>query len=59
MTENNPYLRRLDSIKEARKKFEESEWRLTFLRPVSATKPPEPTDEQLILWNQQLSQHSN
>lgn len=56
MNETNPYLKRLDLIKQAREKFEESEWRLNFLRSLEPTPLPKPSDEELLKWNQTLPQ---
>ena len=54
MNETNPYLKRLDLLKEARQKFDESEWRLDFLRAIEPTPTPDPTNEQLLSWHQTL-----
>jgi len=56
---DNPYLKRLDELELARTKWQESEWRLSFLRPVSPTQPQQLTDEQLLTWNRQYSANSN
>jgi len=48
--ESNPYLRKLDQINEARKKWAESEWFLNLLCTETGLKPPTPTDEQLLQW---------
>jgi len=45
--ETNPYLRKLDQIQAAQRKYNESEWRLFFLRTLSAEPPPQPTDEEI------------
>ena len=52
MTETNPYLKRLDQLKEARQNFDESEWRLSFLRTIEAEQPKPPTEQEIILWHQ-------
>ena len=52
MTEHNPYLKRLDQLEEARKKFDESEWRLSFLRTIEPTPTPQPTEQELLQWHQ-------
>jgi hypothetical protein len=44
---------RLDQLEKARKLWQESEWRLSFLRTESGTAPPEVTDEEILLWYQQ------
>lgn len=46
-TGNNPYLRKLDQIQAAQKQFDESEWRLFFLRTQSAAPTPKPDDQDL------------
>ncbi len=43
----NPYIKRLDELEAAKEKFNESEWRLFFLRTLSAEPPPQPTDEEI------------
>ena len=52
MNETNPYLKRLDLLNEARKRFAESEWRLEFLRTIEPAPQPQPTEEELIKWHQ-------
>ena len=52
MTETNPYIRRLDQLKEARQNFDESEWRLSFLRTIEAEAPKPLTEQEIILWHQ-------
>ena len=55
MTETNPYLKRLDQLKEARQNFDESEWRLSFLRTIEAEAPKPPTEQEIILWSARLN----
>jgi len=52
--ENNPYLRRLEAIDEAKKKWSESEWLLTFLRSETGVKQRTLTDEEILQWEQKL-----
>jgi len=42
-----------DQLHEARTQYRELEWRLNFLRTLSASKDPEPTNEEIIKWHQQ------
>ena len=51
-TESNPYLRKQAQVQEARKRFDESEWRLSFLRSIEPEKPSSPTPDQLLSWQQ-------
>ena len=62
MNHINPYQRNQDQTEAAQKQFNESEWRLAFLRTKSAEPNPEPTKEQIcktftqthspqLLWN--------
>ena len=51
-TESNPYFRKQAQIAEARKRFDESEWRLGFLRVIEPEKPSSPTPDQLLIWQQ-------
>ena len=51
---DTPYTKRLDQIQEARKRFNESEWRLGFLRAIEPERPQPPTPDQLLEWNQKL-----
>ncbi len=51
---DTPYTRRLDQIQEARKRFNESEWRLSFLRCIEPEHSQPPTPDQLLEWNQKL-----
>jgi hypothetical protein len=48
--ETNPHLQRLDQLQAARKQYQELNWRLTFLRTLSAEPDPEPNEEELIKW---------
>ena len=50
---DNPYLKRLDELEKARKLWQESEWRLNFLRTQTGTPPPEPTEQEILQWYQQ------
>ena len=56
MNDINPYLKRLDQLQEARRKFDESEWRLSFLRLIEPEPAKQPTDQEILLWYQA---HSN
>ena len=53
-TESNPYLRKQAQVQEARKKHDESEWRLSFLRAIEPEQPQPPDPNQLLEWNQKL-----
>jgi hypothetical protein len=44
---------RLEQLEVARKLFQESEWRLNFLRTETGTPTPEPTEEEVLKWYQQ------
>ena len=48
---------RLDELEKARKLWQESEWRLNFLRTESGTPIPEATEEEILKWYQQHQQH--
>jgi hypothetical protein len=50
---DNLHLKRLDQLEKARKLWQESEWRLNFLRTETGTPTPEPTDEEILQWYQQ------
>ena len=50
---DNPHLNRLDQLEQARKLYQESEWRLNFLRTETVTAPPEVTEEEILKWYQQ------
>ena len=56
---DNPHLKRLDELEQARKLWQESEWRLNFLRTQTGTPIPEPTEEEILQWYQQHQQHQN
>ena len=56
--EPNPHLRRLDQIAEATKQYQESEWRLSFLRTTEAEPPKRLTDEEILLWHNNLQPKS-
>ena len=51
---DTPYTKRLDQIQEARKRFDESEWRLSFLRAIESEPIKQPDPNQLLEWNQKL-----
>jgi hypothetical protein len=52
--ETNPYLRKLDQIQAAKKKWQESEWLLSFLRSEGCLEPKIPNDEELLEWVKNL-----
>jgi hypothetical protein len=54
MSESNPYLRRQDLLQQVRGKFDESEWRLTFLRPIEPNPHLSLTEQEFLKWNQNL-----
>lgn len=54
--DNNPYVKRLDQLEQARKLWDESEWILNFLRTIPATPPKALTDEELLIWQQKNTQ---
>ena len=54
----NPHLKRLEELEKARKLFLESEWRLNFLRTQTGTSTPEPSDQEILQWYQQIQQRS-
>ena len=51
---DTPYTKRLDQIQDARKRYEESEWRLSFLRAIEPEPIEQPDPNQLLEWNQKL-----
>jgi len=51
--DNNPILKRLDTLNAARKLWAESEWRLHFLRTETGQEYEEPSDEELLQWHQE------
>lgn len=53
-TETNPHLRAIDRLEAARKRYEELRWRLNFLETIGSEKEPEPTDEQILDWYENL-----
>lgn len=55
MNYNSPYERKLEQIQKAKKLWQESEWRLSLLRTIEPHPIPPPKDEEILLWNQQLS----
>lgn len=42
--------RQYQEIQKARKLWDESEWRLQFLRSETGAQPKEPTDEEVLTW---------
>jgi hypothetical protein len=54
---DNPHLKRLEQLEKARKLWQESEWRLNFLRRQTGTPIPEFKDEEMFKWYQQIQQH--
>ena len=52
--ETNPYLRKLDQLQEAKKKWADSEMLLDFLRTQGSVKPVAKPDEELLQWQQNL-----
>ena len=50
---DNQYEQRLDQLEKARKLWQESEWRLNFLRTEIGTPTPKPTEEEILQWFQQ------
>jgi hypothetical protein len=53
----NPHLQKLDLIQEARKKWDESEWILAFLRS-EGNPVPEPTEHELLQWMRNLTRQT-
>ena len=53
----NPHEQRLNELEQARKLYQESEWRLNFLRTETGTAIPEFKDEEILKWYQQIQQH--
>ena len=49
----NPHLKRLEELEKAQKLWQESEWRLNFLRTETGTPIPEATEEEILKWYQQ------
>lgn len=52
--EANPYLRKIDELQAARKKWASSEWLLNLLRTETGQQPRILTDEELLQWAQNL-----
>ena len=52
--QTNPFLLRLDQIKDAQVKWAYSEWLLNFLRSEGNLRPQIPTDEELLVWAKKL-----
>ena len=48
----NPFMQRLDQMKDARVKWAYSEWLLNFLRSEGELQPKIPSDEDLLIWAQ-------
>ena len=48
--DNNPFLRRLDQIQDAKVRWAYSEWLLSFLRSEGSLEPKIPTDQELLEW---------
>jgi hypothetical protein len=44
---------RLEQLEEARKLWQESEWRLNFLRTETGTPTPAPTEQEILQWYHQ------
>ena len=52
-------LEQFEQLEKARKLFLESEWRLNFLRTQTGTSTPEPTDQEVLQWYQQIQQRTH
>ena len=52
--DTNPFMQRLDQMKDARVKWAYSEWLLDFLRSEGQLQPKIPTDDELLLWAKTL-----
>jgi hypothetical protein len=52
--ESNPRLLQLDQLEAARRKWCESEWLLNFLRSEGCIEPKTPSDQELLIWAQNL-----
>src|SRR4051812_15151040 len=46
----NIHLQKLEDLEKARKLWHDSEWRLNFLRSITASPNREPTEEELLQW---------
>ena len=46
----NAFVHRIDQIQEARELWQESEWRLGFLRSIASTPKPDPDEEEILKW---------
>lgn len=44
--------RQMEELREIRKRWTESEWRLNFLRSFNSQPLPHPTDDELRAWDQ-------
>ena len=49
----NQHQQRLDELEKARKLYQESEWRLNFLRTETGTEPQPASNEEILQWDQQ------
>lgn len=49
-SEHLAQLERLEQLQKARKCWQESEWRLNFLRTETGTPTPAPSDEEILRW---------
>ncbi len=47
------YLKKLDQIKEAKERWQESEWLLEFLR-TQGSEPNPKTEQEILIWNSNL-----
>jgi hypothetical protein len=54
--ERNPYLKRLDEVEEAKRSWQELDWRLSFLRSISPEPINYPTEQELLQWYTQIKQ---
>ena len=52
-------LEQFEQLEKARKLFLESEWRLNFLRTQTGTSTPEPSDQEILQWYQQIQQRTH
>ena len=54
---NPDHLDQLDQLQEARKQWQESEWRLSFLRTETGTPLQEANDDEIWEWYEKHQQH--
>lgn len=54
MTAINPHLLALDQLQTVKRKWRESEWLLNFLRSEGSEEAKTPTDQELLIWAQNL-----